>query len=130
MQSISNLEKVIQQELTRLDPGLFLDKEWCRVALNGSVNGYVYYTVKHSVGSGTPPYTVLEWRDGRGPWPLSLTMVDIVRQQEGDIREAVTQATVNNAAKAELARQKTIEIVEEAAREHNKTGGRIRKFYT
>ena len=98
------LENQIQKELTYLDHGLFLDKEW-------SPFGYVYYSVKMVV-DGAAPLTVLDWRDGNTPLPLSMSVVDRVRSQEGDIREAIRDATVNNAAQKECRRQARLEAIE------------------
>ena len=59
-------QREISRALNQLDPGLFLDPEV------DPVERYVYMTVKHHLGSGVPPVTVLEWRDHTGPWPLSM----------------------------------------------------------
>jgi hypothetical protein len=86
-----------------MDGGLFLDKE-------ADPYGRVFYSVKHPVSSGgsVSLYTALKWvyPDG-SPKPLSYDLISALRAQEGDIREALTTAMVNNAAKKELERQRT-----------------------
>lgn len=91
-----------------MDGGLFLDKE-------ADPYGRVYYTVKHLINQGgnVSPYTALDWRDPDGnPKPLSEDLIIALRAQEGDIREAMTQAIVNNAAAKELERQRTLKEAE------------------
>lgn len=104
------LERLIQKELEKLDYDLFLDKE------RHPVYGYVYYSVKQFVPNAKP-LSVVEWRMGNEPLPLSMDIVQQVRAQEGDIREAIKAATVNNAARKELMRQERLkeqdEIIEE-----------------
>src|SRR6476646_7963688 len=92
-------ERRVQMALTALDPNHFLDKLYDRQGQ------YIYYAVRCMVGEGVEPFITVEWRGDNGPWPLSLDIVDKVRYQEGSIKEAFTQAMVNNAAKAELRRQ-------------------------
>lgn len=109
-----NLERRIQNELDRMDGGLFLDKE---------VGPYgIFYSVKHTikdpVGGAVSLYTALEWTYPNGtPKPLSEDLLSALRSQEGDIREALTQAMVNNAARKELMRQKAHEEAEAVAKE-------------
>lgn len=92
-------EKRVQLALTALDPNLFLDKMWDKEGQ------YIYYAVRCMVGPDVEPFITVEWRSQEGPFPLSLDIVDRVRAQEGSIKEAFTQAMVNNAAKAELRKQ-------------------------
>lgn len=106
-------EKQIQKELTALDHDLFLDKEWS--ALSG-----VHYKVKRLMPDGIAPLTVVDWREGTYPLPLSLSLVDKVRSQEGDIREAIRDATANNAARKELARQERLQASEDIIDEWSK----------
>jgi hypothetical protein len=101
------LEKLIQQELGYLDPDLFLDKEL--------VQGSVMYVVKYNIGSGAEPLPVTQ------PLPLSTSIVDVVRRQEGDIREAIRSATVNNAVKKMQAKQEMEEMIESSQKEFEKS---------
>lgn len=108
-------EKRVQEGLAQLDPLLFLDKVWSRL-------GYVYWTVKRQMPDGVEPLTVVEWCGEDGwPLPLSLSLVDQVRSQEGDIRDAISQATANNAARKELARQEKERMRNEAIDEYQKS---------
>ena len=122
-----NLERDIQRELTRLDPNLFLDKL-------RSPQGFVYWAVRYNIGSGVEPLNVVEWKlqgeviGHERPLDLSWQIVELVKQQEGDIRDAINQVKANNAAKKELARQEYLEGLEEAAREAH-SFGKIRRFY-
>jgi hypothetical protein len=101
------LEKLIQQELGYPDPDLFLDKEL--------VQGSVMYVVKYNIGSGAEPLPVTQ------PLPLSTSIVDVVRRQEGDIREAIRSATVNNAVKKMQAKQEMEEMIESSQKEFEKS---------
>lgn len=98
-----------------MDGGLFLDKE-------ADEYGRVYYSVKHFVQGAVSPYTALKWTypDGN-PRPLSEDLITALRAQEGDIREALTQAMVNNAALRELHRQQADKEALEIAEEWDKT---------
>jgi len=113
-----NMEREVQKELTRLDSSLFLDKLW-------SPFGYVYYAVRNNIGSGQEPLTVLEWRDGYGPLPLSLGIVEQVKRQEGDIRSAISSAIANNAARKELLRQERESAQEEISKEFQKSAKKL-----
>ncbi len=93
-------EDAVARALRRLDPSLFLDPE---LEPYGPRGAYVYMTVKQHVGSGYPPIPVLEWRDSRGPWPLSMALVEKVRRREwamvGAV-EAVVRANKDRMEKA------------------------------
>ena len=108
-----NDEKNVQLALTALDPDLFLDKRY-------SPFSGIYYTVCYPAPE--EPLVVVDWRDGTYPKPLSLDLVDQVRRQEGDIREAISTATANNAARKELLRQERLKIVDEITEEWQKSG--------
>lgn len=86
-------EKRVQEELSRVDPLLFLDK------LYDKEGGYIYYAIRYPVGDGVEPLTCVHWRTVDGPLPLNLDIVSLVRRQEGDIRDAIKEVTVNNAVK-------------------------------
>ena len=107
------LERYVQNELNKLDPDLFLDKEWYQ--------GTLCYTVKYNIGSGHAPLKVLDWAVGGQPLPLSPSLVDRVKQQEGDIREAISHATVNNAVMAMRARKEMEEVAEIISDEFEKS---------
>lgn len=100
------LEKQIDREVKKLDPDLFLDKQW--------FEGSVFYLIKYNIGSGQEPLIALAWPE------LSMSMVDALKAQEGDITEAIKQVKVNNAAKRELMRQERDQAIEEAAKEFHK----------
>lgn len=105
------LEKRIQDELSRMDGGLFLDKEADRY-------GRIFYSIKHTVASGgsVSLYTALEWTYPDGaPRPLSDDLLSLLRAQEGDIHEAAKQAMVNNLARKELLRQAAHKEADEVA---------------
>ncbi len=63
---------------------------------------------------GSAPLIVVDWRMGTIPLELSLSIVDRVRQQEGSITEAISQATANNAARKELLRQERLRAQDDA----------------
>jgi len=60
---------------------------------------YLYYAIRYPMEGGVEPLTCVHWRTVDGPLPLSLDIVNLCRRQEGDIREAIKTATVNNALK-------------------------------
>lgn len=100
-------EKRVQEELQRTDPDLFLDKLYDREGQ------YVYYAIRYKTPEGTEPLTCIHWRTIYGPLPLSLDIVNAVRVNEGDIREAIKTATVNNALKKDKALQERAEAFQE-----------------
>lgn len=108
-----SLERFVQSELNKLDPDLFLDKEWWQDTL--------VYVVKYNIGSGEPPFTVLEWMVAGHPLPLSSSIIDRVKQQEGDIRDAIREATVNNAVKKAGIKKDMEQIQETIAEEFEKS---------
>jgi hypothetical protein len=101
------LERLIQQELGYLDPDLFLDKEL--------VQGSVLYRVKYNIGSGHAPLDVTP------PLPLSTSIVDLVRQQEGDIRDAINHAKVNNALIKANVKKENDTVIETIQKEFEKS---------
>lgn len=107
------LEKQIQRELMKLDPDLFLDKEL--------FEGTVYPIVRYRAGEQI--FNVLAY-----PY-LSLDIPLLVAKNEGDIMEAIAKVKANNAAKKELARQGMAKGLEEAAKEHDASTGKIRRWY-
>jgi hypothetical protein len=102
-------EKRVQQALSSLDSHLFLDKAM-------HPNGFLYYSIKCLVPEGEP-YEVVSWTTPFEPLPLSMDIISQLYAQEGSVAEAVKQATVNNAAKRELARQKLDEQWEDMVKE-------------
>jgi hypothetical protein len=114
-------EKDVQRELSYLDHKLFLDK------VKHPVYGFLYYAVKMQTPDGIEPLTVVDWCAGSIPLPLSMDIVDRVRSQEGDIRDAISQVIANNAAKKELARQERIKEQEAVVEEWQ---ARSKKFLT
>ncbi len=110
------LERSIQKELTYLDHDLVLDKAW-------SPFGYLYWRILKLL-PGAEPFVSVDWRVGNTPLPLSMDIVDKLRSQEGDITEAIRDATVNNAARKELLRQERVAAQEEIVKEwQNKSKG-------
>jgi hypothetical protein len=101
------IEKLIQQELNLLDPDLFLDKEL--------VQGSVMYRVKYNIGSGELPLDVTP------PLPLSTSIVDVVRRQEGDIRDAINHAKVNNALIKANIKKENDTVIETIQKEFEKS---------
>jgi hypothetical protein len=112
--TLQKLEKEVQRRLAELDHQLILDKAWSSL-------GYVYYRVIRLMEDGSEPFVVCDWRNGGGPLPLSEDIVSQVRSQEGDITEAIRQATVNNAVKKEKERQARDEALEELSREFHRS---------
>jgi len=108
------VEDRIQRELSYLDLNLFLDFD------RHPIYGFLYYSVKQQMQDGTKPLTVVDWCVGDTPLPLSEDIVDRVRAQEGDLRESIAQATVNNAARQELLRQERLTAQDEIAQEFHK----------
>jgi hypothetical protein len=106
-------EKQVQEALGSVDPDLFLDKRW------SGITG-VYYCVCYPAPG--EPLVVVDWRDGVQPRPLSLDIVDQVRRQEGDIREAISRATAHNAARKELLRQERLKETDNIIEEWQKSG--------
>ena len=110
-------EKQIDQALKRLDPDLFLDKEWNRD------RGYMYYAVKYRIAGGEPMLCV-SWDSPMGPRNLSMDIVDKVASQEHDVRESLKTAIVENAARRELQRQKLAENLDETSKDFERSQGR------
>lgn len=74
VQNASLAERQINEELQRLDPFLFLDKEWDTNRDCG------FYAVKYHRGD-RPPDLILDWRDADDwPRPLSAGIVAEVRR--------------------------------------------------
>src|SRR6266487_4848095 len=100
-------EKKVQEALQQTDPDLFLDKLYDREGQ------YVYYAVAYKTPEGTEPLVCVHWRTIHGPLPLSLDIVDVVRSNEGDIRESIKKVTINNALKRDAAVKESAEAFEE-----------------
>src|SRR5215211_7314977 len=111
------MEKRIQQELTRLDPNLFLDKLWDQ-------RGFVYYAVRYPLGDGTEPLVCGELRDAEGPIPLSPDIVTQIAAQEHDVREAMASAIAANDAKKLARRIALDESLDETAKDFERSQGR------
>ena len=69
--------------------------------------------MRYPVQEGVEPLTVVHWRTISGPLPLSLDIVGVVTRQEGDIREAIKEVTINNALKKEKALEEAAEAFAE-----------------
>lgn len=114
MISEKELEKKIDSELKKLDPDLYLDKLW------DSQHSYAYHAVRYNIGSGVEPFTSVEWKDADGPIPLSYTIIDFVKRNEGDITEDLAKVKAHNAAKKELAKIQMQQDMEDAMRDFAK----------
>lgn len=113
-------ERQVQAELRRLDPGLFLDKEWEPCGPRG---GYAYHVVKHRVGENlVVPIGGTEWRDEHGPKPLSLAIVERVRRNENALEGAAKWAAERNQKLQDAARQDTSDRMDEVIRDFHKHG--------
>jgi hypothetical protein len=109
------IESLVQKELQRLDPDLFLDKLW--------VDGTLVWTIRYNIGSGEEPLTPVVWMDGAGrPLSLSLSIVDRLKGQEGSIVEALNEVKARNKAKSEAAMVEAAVLADEIAREHQFEG--------
>lgn len=105
------VERQVQRELRNLDPDLFLDKRW--------ENGVLVYLVRYFIGSAEEPLDTVKWVDPSGrPLPLSLGIVDRVKMQEGDLREAIQRATLYNIAEKERRKQAVNEELDAIISEH------------
>jgi len=105
-------EKDIQRELTKLDHGLFLDKEF-------DPNFGTYYCVKYNPGERFgPPWLVMNWRDTKGrPYPLSDLLLSRIRANEGLITDAIREVKLHNAVIQDKRRQERMQAVEDMAKE-------------
>lgn len=106
-------QRLVRRALKSVDPALYLDEEWSSL-------GFPYWSVKHSIGEDTDPLTAVHWVAGGKPLPLSLSIVDKLRRQEGDISEAIKSATANNIARKEASRQERIREQEDLIQEYHK----------
>lgn len=115
------LEKEIQRRLEELDSRLFLSWE------QHPVYGFLYWSVRRHMddAGGEKPEEVVGWYVGSTPLPLSMDLLDRVRSQEGDIREAISQSMANNAALKELRRQEALAEQDQIIDEWK---GRSKKF--
>ena len=113
--------KQIDRELQQLDRGLFLDPE---MELHDPRGRYLYWTVKHHIGSAVPPVCVLEWRDGNGPWDLSMGIVEAVKRKEGGLERAVQKALEHNKKMQEKTTEKVGSEAYEIALDAKKAVGK------
>lgn len=111
-------ERTVQQELLKLDPGLFLDKEW---EPWGPYGGYAYYVVKHRVGENLiVPIAGTEWRDAAGPKPLTLAIVERVKRNEGALEGAARWASEHNRARTQKLKDDASDRMDDVIREFEK----------
>jgi len=96
-------ERLVKRALRATDPDLYLVEEW------SSLN-FPYYAVKISIGEDLEPFTPIHWVHDGKPLPLSLNLIDELRAQEGDVTEAISQATASNIARKERARQERMAV--------------------
>ena len=96
-----------------VDPDLYLVEKW------SSLN-FPYWAIDYPIGEGIEPFTPVHWVHDGKPLPLSLSLVDKLRRQEGDVTEAIKQATARNIALKEAARQERIQEQESLIEEYHK----------
>lgn len=110
-------KREVQRALDRLDRDLFLDQELSPI---GPYGPYVYWVVKHWIGSGHEPVPVLEWRDENGPWPLTMAIVERVRRTDEKWETIFDRMMKQNEAK----KQEAINAVGEGSFEIAREGYR------
>lgn len=97
-------QRLVRRALRATDPDLALVEQW-------DVRGFPFWTILYPIGEGLDPLCPVDWRDPyQRPLPLSLNIVDRLRAQEGDVTEAITQATASNIARKEAARAERMEV--------------------
>lgn len=106
-------QRLVKRALKGVDPDLYLEEEWSSL-------GYPYWTIKFPIGEGVEPLRPVVWVREGTPLPLSLSIVDELRYQEGDITEAIQQATASNIARKEAARQERMAEQEGLIQEYHK----------
>ena len=111
----------VQRELQKLDRGLFLDPE---IEFHGPYGKYLYWTVKHHIGSGQPPIPVLEWRDYNGPKPLTFAIVEAVKRREGGLEDAVRKVLAANEKKRQETEKQVGDDAYEVALDARKATGK------
>lgn len=106
----------IQEDLTRLDPGLFLDME------RAYPGGPICYVVKEHVASGHPPGRVVEWQDEHGnPLPLSSGLIERVKRAGyRPATEIVAEAIAWNERKRERQRESSAADYDAVVQDHKK----------
>ena len=107
-------KREVQRALDRLDRNLFLDQELEPI---GPYGPFVFWVVKHHIGSGHPPISVLEWKDNNGPWPLTMAIVERVRREDRSHEVIFKEILAKNEAKRKAAEQAAGEAAEQIARE-------------
>lgn len=109
------LEKQIDAELKKIDPDLFLDKHY--------FEGHIFWTVRWKAPGAEEPMYVAAAPE------LTWQLVSDVRLNEGGIQEAISKVKANNAAKKEAAKQELFNAIDEAASEHDRSTGKLRRWY-
>jgi hypothetical protein len=105
-------KRLVKRALRSVDPSLYLDEEWSSL-------GFPYWVIKFPIGEGMEPFTPVHWTHNGTPLPLSLSIVDKLRHQEGDVTEAIQQATASNLARKEAARQERMAIQADLIQEYH-----------
>lgn len=107
-------EKLVKRALRATDPDLSLVEYW-------HPYGFHVYAVKYDIGFGVEPLQPLTWVGGDGkPLPLSLSLVDRLRSQEGDVSQAIRSATRNNIEKKKRARAERMAVQEDLIEEYHR----------
>ncbi len=104
--------RLVKRALRGVDPDLYLDEKW-------SSHGFPYFVIMFPIGEGLPPFEPVQWVHDGQPLPLSLSIVDRLRYQEGDVTEAIQQATAANHARKEAARQERMAQQEDLIQEYH-----------
>jgi hypothetical protein len=106
-------QRLVRRALRQVDPSLYLEEEWSSL-------GFPFWAIKFPIGEGIEPLRPVAWVHNGTPLPLSLSIVDKLRNQEGDISEAIQQATATNRARKEAARAQRIQEQEDLIAEYHK----------
>jgi hypothetical protein len=106
-------QRLVRRALRSVDPDLYLEEEWSSL-------GFPYWAIKYPIGEGIEPLRPVAWLNNGKPLPLSLSIVDKLRHQEGDITEAITQAKATNIAIKEKARAERMAVQEDLIQEYHR----------
>lgn len=103
-------EEAVQRELSKLSDRLFLTKEIDRR------HGCWAYSVLEYVSDDHPPIPAFTWRDEyQRPLPLSMSLIDKAKQQEGRGRTLLNEVDADNQRILDGIDREATAIAEEAA---------------
>ena len=107
-------ERLVKRALRATDPDLSLVEYWHPF-------GFHVYAVDYDIGMLEEPLRPLTWVGGDGkPLPLSLSLVDRLRSQEGDVSQAIRSATANNIEKKKRAREERMAVQADLIEEYHR----------